>query len=843
MNQSSKAMKRAGIIFGFIFLVFTLQAQVLSDFEAGNVDGWVSEGDGVFLWEGGTGNPGGCFRVNDDATGDMNYAYAPVKFLGDWSAATALDTLSADFFDHKIGGNQIQPAYVFRISGPVDEAKAILSYTLPLEVWHRIKVSLNPADWTMISGTWSGLLQKVDELSLTMEYINGDEYCRLDNVRLTFTPLATLVTPTVCSDFEEGGFDGWTFPNSGGVSNQASGGNPGRYIQISDGSSLTYAVAPPKFLGNWSLLDNHAAEVYVDFKITGFSGALLAPDFFIKISGPGGEAKIPGSDIIANAYNDWYTLVFPVQFSSWTMVSGDWSALLANVIEVRLTAEFINGSETIGMDNFCISDQPPVADFTAAKLLAFAGQPIQFTDLSAHVINSWLWDFGDLQTSTLQDPGHAYAQGGVYDVGLTVSNYYGSNTATKPSYIEILPIDQCLKYEDNFNDGIISPLWQTINGTWSEAGGNIRQTSNYYVSGNLLGACYALVGSPLWQDYIVTCDFMSTDNDYIGFVFNYQDAQNMYMFYWNAEGSFRRLVRWDAGVQTILAEDAVGYTTNTWYQAEIISSQGNIMVKINNVEIFNVNDNTFNNGQVALYCHGNQSSYWDNFKVNCTGFETDLKVYLQGPFIGTEMIPLLNGWGYLPLSQPYNTAPWYYTGLENVPVMPSANVVDWVLIELRDAETAAQATPSTMLTRQAALLMKDGHIKATDGVSLPFFNAVVNHNLFAVIWHRNHLSVMSGSPLLPAGSTYSCDFSTAASQAYGGSNGHKQIVPGIWGMFSGDGNGNGQVNNADKHEVWSLQAGSSGYKTGDFNLNGNVDHVDKVDFWVPNSGSASQVPL
>jgi PKD repeat protein len=818
-----------------------LQAQVLSDFEGGDVDGWLSEGDGSYYWENGFGNPGACFRVDDDATGDMNYAYAPLKFLGDWSPATDFDTLSADFFDHQINGSQIQPGYVYRIAGPGGEAKAILSYTLPLETWHKIKVSLNPADWTMISGTWSTLLQKVNELSVTMEYINGDEYCRLDNVRLTFSPLVTFVTPTLCSDFEEGGFDGWTFPNSGGVTNVSSGGNPGRYIQISDGSNITYAVAPPKFLGNWSLLDNHAAEVYVDFKITSYSGTLLVPDFFIKISGPGGEAKIPGSDIITNAYNKWYTLAFPVESSSWTLVSGDWNALLANVTDVRLTAEFINGSETIGMDNFCISDQPPVADFTADRVLAFVGQPVQFTDLSGHVINSWLWDFGDSQTSTLQHPSHAYSQSGVYDVGLTVSNHYGSSTAVKPAYIEILPIDQCLKFEDNFDDGAIHPLWQTINGTWSEVSGNIRQTSNYYGS-NLLGACYALVGSPLWSDYVVSCDFMSTDNDYIGFVFNYQDAQNMYMFYWNAESSFRRLVRWDAGVQTILAQDAVAYTTGTWYHAEITSSQGNIIVKIDNAEIFNVNDNTYNDGKVALYCYGNQSSYWDNFEVSCTGFETDLKVFLQGPFSGTEMGPYLNVWGLLPLVQPYNTAPWNYSGLESVSAIPSLDVVDWILVELRDAETASQATPATQIARQAVLLMKNGNVRATDGINLPVFSTDVNHNLFAVIWHRNHLSVMSGNPLLLTGNTYSYDFSTAASQAYGGSNGHKQIAPGIWGMIGADGDSNGQINNADKQEVWSQQAGSSGYKAGDFNMDGQVDHEDKVDIWVPNSGSGSQVP-
>jgi PKD repeat protein len=43
---------------------------------------------------------------------------------------------------------------------------------------------------------------------------------------------------------------------------------------------------------------------------------------------------------------------------------------------------------------------------------------------------SYLWDFGDSTTSTLQDPFHVYESSGVKTISLTVSNLYGSKSTT-----------------------------------------------------------------------------------------------------------------------------------------------------------------------------------------------------------------------------------------------------------------------------------------------------------------------------------------------------------------------------------------------------------------------------
>lgn len=66
---------------------------------------------------------------------------------------------------------------------------------------------------------------------------------------------------------------------------------------------------------------------------------------------------------------------------------------------------------------------------------------VQFVDISFSYpdLISWLWHFGDGQTSTQQNPVHFYRTPGDYTVQLTVSNGLCSKTITKPAYVYIDP--------------------------------------------------------------------------------------------------------------------------------------------------------------------------------------------------------------------------------------------------------------------------------------------------------------------------------------------------------------------------------------------------------------------
>jgi hypothetical protein len=100
----------------------------------------------------------------------------------------------------------------------------------------------------------------------------------------------------------------------------------------------------------------------------------------------------------------------------------------------------------------------------------------------------------------------------------------------------------------------------------------------------------------------------------------------------------------------------------------------------------------------------------------------DLSAFLEGPFNGTDMNTELNGLTDFPLSQPYNQPPWNYSGTESVGSIPNSNVVDWLLIELRDATDAPSATPPTIIAQQAAFVLMDGSVVGMDGSSILSFN-------------------------------------------------------------------------------------------------------------------------
>lgn len=825
----------------FIFMIDPASGQVISDFET-NIDDWYSEGDGDYLLEMGTGNPGNNFRVNDDATGDINLSYAPVKFLGDWSTATSNDSLSVDIFLHQINGNYIGNNYVFQIEGPGGKARAFEGVAPVSDMWEHYSVAIDPSDWTILEGNWNDLIQHVNELIVRMEYIDGDEWNRSDNVYLSFTPGVIPVVPVICSDFEEGGYDGWSFSGNGPVSNQSSGGHPGRGIRINNGSGTAVALAPPKFLGDWNQIDGHAAEIHVDLSIIDYSGNPVSGTNFIDISGPGGEATFPLSSDIAYAYDDWHTMTVPIDEADWTMVSGTWSALINYVTDLQLSLEYFEGSERVFMDNFCITDLPPVVDFDSDVVTLLPDNSVTFNDLSLNGPSDWSWDFGDSGTATDKNPVHIYTSPGFYDVTLTVSNFFGSDMITKTAYIEVLDDSQCTRYEDDFSASEISDVWRFRNGTWSlNSNGFLRQTTNYYVNGDPLGGCYGLVGSPYWQDYVLSCDFRSTDDDVIGFVFNYQDEQNMYMFYWDAQTTERILYKWENGTGTELAQDAVPYVSNQWYHAEISSIGGSLSVKIDGDEIFNVTDNTFTDGIVGLYCWANRQSQYDNFKLSCEGVVVDLTAFLEGPYESGEMNTTLKDSSLLPLAQPYSGSPWNYAGYENLDTIPDTHPVDWVLVELRDAPDAASALPATMVGQTAAFILNNGSVVDLNGSSPLRFTIDVQDQLFAVIRHRNHLAVMSANPLILSGGIYQYNFITSAGQAYG-SDAEKDLGGGVFGLYSGDFNADGTIGSDDKSVEWMNNTGSGGYIQTDSNLDGQTDNLDKNDQWLNNIGKSQQYP-
>jgi len=232
---------------------------------------------------------------------------------------------------------------------------------------------------------------------------------------------------------------------------------------------------------------------------------------------------------------------------------------------------------------------------------------------------------------------------------------------------------------------------------------------------------------------------------------------------------------------------------------------------------------------------------WDMGALEFTGGQSNnvnvkSKVFLQGPFNTNSMLTSLNQGSLLPNSQPYNSPPWNYSGNESFTSGPSSSMVDWVLVELRNA-----SNPTQIVARRAAVLKNDGLLLNTSGSDGVVFNNVNPGSYYIAIYHRNHLAIMSAAPVPLSSNSALYDFTTGMNKAYG-QNPMVELVTGKFGMYATDGNADGIVNIVDRDNVWLIQNGNMGYLEGDFNMNSGVTVHDVNQLWNLNNGKTTQVP-
>ncbi len=136
----------------------------------------------------------------------------------------------------------------------------------------------------------------------------------------------------------------------------------------------------------------------------------------------------------------------------------------------------------------------------------------------------------------------------------------------------------------------------------------------------------------------------------------------------------------------------------------------------------------------------------------------------------------------------------------------------------------------------------NGSVVDMNGSSLLHFTNPVSNQLFVVVYHRNHIPVISENALVKVGGIYSYDYTTSIDQVHGGTLGHKQLASGIWGMFAGNADGSNMIDISDKTFWMNDAAEMQDYYKSDFNLDTQVNNKDKDDLLVPNLGKVSQVP-
>lgn len=109
---------------------------------------------------------------------------------------------------------------------------------------------------------------------------------------------------------------------------------------------------------------------------------------------------------------------------------------------ITLTVTNAGGSNTLVRTNYITVYEPPTVDFSADIRAGCFPLRVQLTDLSTAGMGnnnvSWDWDFGNGQTSNLQNPVVTYTTAGIFNVTLRVTNDKGCvRTLSRPAYINV----------------------------------------------------------------------------------------------------------------------------------------------------------------------------------------------------------------------------------------------------------------------------------------------------------------------------------------------------------------------------------------------------------------------
>jgi PKD repeat protein len=133
-----------------------------------------------------------------------------------------------------------------------------------------------------------------------------------------------------------------------------------------------------------------------------------------------------------------------------------------------------------GADTSITLGQAPTAAFTESTNNLTA----MFTNQSTNFPTSWLWDFGDGQTSTAQNPQHTYALGGTYTVCMTATSMCGSDSVCHSVTVSC-PVPST-SFSSNPNNLTVNFTDQTTgNGvntwmwTFGDGGSSLVQNPNY----------------------------------------------------------------------------------------------------------------------------------------------------------------------------------------------------------------------------------------------------------------------------------------------------------------------------------------------------------------------------
>jgi gliding motility-associated-like protein len=306
--------------------------------------------------------------------------------------------------------------------------------------------------------------------------------------------------------------------------------------------------------------------------LNGCRDTLVRPNY-IKVYGPAIAfgSNVPGACLNGDITFTDQTITDGIHpITNWTWNYGDGTAInptgTASVTHmytntglypVTLTVKDSYGcSETLVKSNF-VTISLPVANFGTFPLSTCLNQPVAFTDSSTGPGLTYLWNFGDGNTSTAANPNHQFAADGLYTITLTITDVYGctatkvkNNLITVNTPVASFTVSDTLATCSQLNVQFANTTPNTVSQLWDFGDGNTSSLPNpghFYASpgtfvakltATTVGGCTTIktknivirgpqgifVYNPLIGCNQITVNFVSNTVDRISFIWDFNDG-------------------------------------------------------------------------------------------------------------------------------------------------------------------------------------------------------------------------------------------------------------------------------------------------------------------------------
>ena len=321
----------------------------------------------------------------------------------------------------------------------------------------------------------------------------------------------------------------------------------------------------------------------------------------------------------------------------------------------------------------------------------------------------------------------------------------------------------------------------------------------------------------------------------------------------NGNGAGRLVLARQAIAVNAVPTDGMGHVGNAIFgQGDEVGS-GNFVVFAGSGSTFTVTGLNQNERYHFSVFEYNGADTVRNYLVTAPGIgnqhtwlRLQIKAQLEGPYDVENNEMLQNLTSVIPRQHPYGSGPFGFNNYDSIQAVPAGTLVDWVLLEVRMAGTAANATSSAIQARTLAFINDQGNLVDTAGGTVgAVFPTENNGQFYITLYHRTHIPIMSAlqatAPIDQTNGAYNYDFTTAVTQAFG-TDALLEISSGVWGLYAGrvENTTPLTIDQADRSGTWS-DRNKLGYEASDAALEGTVDATDRSLTW-NNREKASQIP-